>query len=316
MSPTRVVLLIFGFVVVSYSLLYILWLVKDITSIASRESQKTQPPETLNIYVPDNSSSVLVAQIEELQHQVQYLQKKLIYEQWKTIRLQSLVEPWERCMRFSYRRNCQPGSGGPDDPPCNADILREMLFSLIDAMESSQIPHWVSYGTLLGAIRQNAILPWTADADIVVPGEEFAGISNKIKRVLEKNGYMFFPDKTYPNLGRVCMIETATKYRKWEKMEPEKDYYYDAYPYVDIYQIVSAGDDKLAVKHGPACIFRKSTIYPLVRTAIENKPVWAPANSTTYLRQLYGPDFMQIPPQDKQHPHGAYSMACKPEWQY
>lgn len=47
-------------------------------------------------------------------------------------------------------------------------------------------------------------------------GEEFAGLTGKIKRVLESNGYSFFPDKTYPNLGILTHLykELNNIYRK------------------------------------------------------------------------------------------------------
>jgi len=132
---------------------------------------------------------------------------------------------------------------------------------------------------------------------------------------LQKKGYLFFPDKTYPNLGRVCIIETAKNYLRWEKLEPDHRPYYDAYPYVDIYQTYPQSGNFVEVRHGPPCKFETSTVFPLGITTIYDKPFFAPHNTTQYLKQLYGPKFMEIPPKGKRSPHGAYSDACKADWQ-
>ena len=54
---------------------------------------------------------------------------------------------------------------------CSNIVL--LWFNYFQHMKA-KVTHWVSYGTLLGAIRQNTILPWTSDADIVVPSELFS----------------------------------------------------------------------------------------------------------------------------------------------
>lgn len=57
-------------------------------------------------------------------------------------------------------------------------------------------------------------------------------------QVLQNNGYHFFIDPDYPDLGRMCITEQAKKFAKWEKKDPEPGEYYNHYPYVDIYQAV------------------------------------------------------------------------------
>ena len=39
-------------------------------------------------------------------------------------------------------------------------------------MEQFNITHWVSYGTLLGIARDQGIIPWTIDDDIVIKGKQ------------------------------------------------------------------------------------------------------------------------------------------------
>lgn len=60
-------------------------------------------------------------------------------------------------------------------------------------------------GTLLGAVRNQSIVPWTGDVDVVVKGEEYADIGKKLDSngLLRRNGYSFFYDKKYPDIGRL-----------------------------------------------------------------------------------------------------------------
>ena len=88
-------------------------------------------------------------------------------------------------------------------------------------------------------------------------------------------------------MGRVCIIETSTQYLEWERRTPENSFYYDAYPYVDIYQAALAGDKYWDVRHGPPCRYKDETIMPLTRAVIEGKQVWAPANSRYFSFRKY-----------------------------
>jgi phosphorylcholine metabolism protein LicD len=124
-------------------------------------------------------------------------------------------------------------------------------------------------------------------------------------------GYKFFYDKKYPDIGRVCITERNTKYLKYEKFLPEKADYYNAYPYADLYQTSTKEKNSVVVMYGPQCRFSMDTVYPLTRIKLYDLEVKAPHNYTQYLTQLYGPKFMDPPPNNLRTGHGAYSEACK-----
>lgn len=54
------------------------------------------------------------------------------------------------------------------NPDCPSTRL-EMLVWIGKALDSHGLPWFVTYGTLLGAVRNGNILPWTADVDITIP---------------------------------------------------------------------------------------------------------------------------------------------------
>lgn len=207
------------------------------------------------------------------------------------------------------------------------DILGELALTLTEALEAAEVTHWISYGTLLGAARDGKIIPWTTDVDIVIEEKDFKSAADKLNRkvieklssvakclqgkTLQKNGYLFFYDKKYPDLGRLCITDDNVKFKKFEKTIPESTPYYDSgYPYVDLYQ-ATLKNDQYIVKFGPPCKFNKNIILPLSKVELLGRKVYAPGNYSAYLSQIYGPSYLTPPPPGQRHAHGAYSEACK-----
>lgn len=51
-------------------------------------------------------------------------------------------------------------------PDCCTAHLREILFFVDDLLTELGISHWIDFGTLLGAVRHGAFIPWDEDVDI------------------------------------------------------------------------------------------------------------------------------------------------------
>ena len=49
--------------------------------------------------------------------------------------------------------------------------MRKMLFDTLDIFDRRGIPYWLDDGSLLGIIRDGALIPWDHDVDIGVPGD-------------------------------------------------------------------------------------------------------------------------------------------------
>lgn len=64
----------------------------------------------------------------------------------------------------------EPSAKGPWEPGAAVEFLAQLSRCLAKA----QISHWVTYGSLLGLVRQNSLLAWDNDLDIALaPGVSF-----------------------------------------------------------------------------------------------------------------------------------------------
>src|SRR5690606_29993145 len=71
------------------------------------------------------------------------------------------------CGRDSVR--CAAGrSQHVDTPACCLHHLHTVLRETVRILESHGIPYWADGGTLLGAVRDQAVIPWDTDADLGV----------------------------------------------------------------------------------------------------------------------------------------------------
>jgi phosphorylcholine metabolism protein LicD len=189
------------------------------------------------------------------------------------------------------------------------ELLKELTFAMLDFLEHKNITHWISYGTLLGAMRDQRIIAWTADSDIVVNEAHFSRLVAE-RKAFEQRGFTIFADKN--NMARFCVA--GGKYLRWQLAAFDGVPYYDAFPYVDIYK-VPLNKDTIEVIAGPRCKFQKDVILPLQKIPFYDRLVSAPRNASQYLHQLYGPQWRPTPAREQQNIHGSYGKACQKEWQ-
>lgn len=65
--------------------------------------------------------------------------------------------------------------------------LLEMAVAIRNILEKYNIPHMITYGTLLGAVRHKGFIPWDDDFDFYIIGEEYNNAIEHLRSELPNN---------------------------------------------------------------------------------------------------------------------------------
>jgi len=89
----------------------------------------------------------------------------------------SRIDRYDGCLRYECAKStdlhCQDNFAPTNysegsKPPCCAHILRDIIQLVDQALCDLGLEYFASYGTLLGLVRNDHVIPWTADNDFVV----------------------------------------------------------------------------------------------------------------------------------------------------
>ncbi len=74
----------------------------------------------------------------------------------------------------------------------NQKIARQMLKDVTTILEKHNISYWLDFGTLLGIVRENRILPWDSDIDISIFAKDREIVHKKVMPEIKKLNYRIY----------------------------------------------------------------------------------------------------------------------------
>ncbi len=92
-------------------------------------------------------------------------------------------------------------------------IQTEMLAEIDRICRKHQIPYYINFGTLLGAVRHGGYIPWDDDADVVMMWEDFLKFRKVVEEDVDRDKFFFRTPYTDPH----CNLAIATLRRKGTK---------------------------------------------------------------------------------------------------
>eukprot|EP01128_Nolandella_sp_AFSM9_P001601 TRINITY_DN1182_c0_g1_i1.p1 TRINITY_DN1182_c0_g1~~TRINITY_DN1182_c0_g1_i1.p1 ORF type:complete len:261 (-),score=32.91 TRINITY_DN1182_c0_g1_i1:38-820(-) len=228
-----------------------------------------------------------------------------------------LVWHLANCARFITRPVSDEGCHGWEEtnydgpePPCFTHVLRDMMREISAFLIEYNVEHYFGWGSLLGLVREDKLIPWTADNDLMIPYTELARFyqnENRMMDVLRSRGISFL------RLGshRMC-FNTAYLGGKLEgRWGDYSGFGYrkgDHYPYTDLFvtKTVTQKNGETG-RYFNSCFIPDNLVYPLRERLVYNNTfsIKVPANPEGWLERIYGKRWRV--PDRKQSGHGTTS---------
>lgn len=98
--------------------------------------------------------------------------------------------PRPPCTRATRRCDFWNWGVGFLRPDCCTEHLQELLEFTSELLERNGIRYWLDFGTLLGAVREGAFIPWDADVDVGIHAVDRAAVC-AMRADVEAAGYRF-----------------------------------------------------------------------------------------------------------------------------
>lgn len=165
---------------------------------------------------------------------------------------------------------------------CCSDYMLIMLSDVAGWLESHNIPYFVTYGTLLGAVREGDILPWTQDMDLVVDRSHWVQLQRGLEGADFFGGrrYAFGVDQWEERVSRVCadwegFATSVIGGSEGDRLSRATDFHLDVYA-SDWWQIIDM--------HLIDCVEPLGKVFVQIR----GRNFSAPARPRACLEKLYG----------------------------
>jgi LicD family len=96
--------------------------------------------------------------------------------------------PSSGCTKRTKRCDFWNWGGGGIRPSCCTQHLVELTRFAHDLLTRRGVPHWLDYGALLGAVREEALIPWDNDVDMGVLAKDLGKLTD-LAREVKAAGY-------------------------------------------------------------------------------------------------------------------------------
>ena len=231
------------------------------------------------------------------------------------------IDRYDGCLRYECSRHntstctdetlfADTNYDDPEQPPCYTHILRDMIQVVDTIMCDLELEYFAAYGTLLGMIRNNHVIPWTADNDVVVSFRVAEELYKNRVYIEEKYGLRVFNDfylrgcltDKFKN-GKLSKWNT-TKYDESIKKSGNKGDWVAHFPYVDFfYAEINPETGKFTDER--ACEYNQDEYFPPKRIPVYNHSFYinVPQEPVTVLESVFGRSW-KIPDSSGNTAHG------------
>ena len=161
---------------------------------------------------------------------------------------------------------------GENTPVCCATHLCTILKDVTTVLEENGLEYFISFGTLLGAVRHRGLIPWDTDTDILIAEKDKYRVIEVLSKVLPSNySVMEDQDDIVGSIVRVNLSESNTLH-------------------IDLFTYIEKANN---IVFGYERKFNKEDIFPLQQIPFYDFKLFAPLNIEKQLKTFYGEDYMK-----------------------
>ena len=158
-------------------------------------------------------------------------------------------------------------------------LARKLLTDVVNALEEAHIEYWLDWGTLLGAWREQRILPHDQDLDIGIPLEQEEDARRVLSDVARRHRYAC--KARAPHL-LVLSLPRSTKFHSLRDLIFIDVVFYPNEPVLLRFR-GNSSDGKPLFTATP-----RSALRPLSTVGLHGRRYSAPADPQSYLDSIYG----------------------------
>ena len=117
-------------------------------------------------------------------------------------------------------RNCSFWNWGAGNvrPHCCTDHLLELIDHVHAVLDRHGIRHWVDFGTLLGAVRDETLVPWDDGADLGILAADAPSVV-ALREELEAPGHVLFAHPGTVGIHYSAVNHTALDLTVWHERD-------------------------------------------------------------------------------------------------
>jgi len=179
----------------------------------------------------------------------------------------------KRCFSNTKSPNYNYEYFGENTPICCATHLYTILKDVTTVLEENDLEYFISFGTLLGAVRHGGLIPWDTDTDILITEKDKEMIFKVLKEKLSSK-YLVNKDideNIVGNILRVNLSDTNTLH-------------------IDLFTYIEEKDE---IVFGYNRRFNKEDIFPLQKISFYDSDFFAPLDIKKQLETFYGKEYMK-----------------------
>lgn len=180
---------------------------------------------------------------------------------------------------------------GVRSPCVYSSVLHLLLVEVFDALRAHGLQPALVFGSMLGAVRDESVIPFTEDADVGFRKNlKKKLVMKKVKDALFARGYHMFKDSIY----RVCVapFHPLAGFLFDHSVSRRRKYHV---PYVDLYPMIPEDDEarwSVDRMRNDSYRIERRDFEPYSRVKVNGAEFDTLANPHAFLREEYGPDYL------------------------